>query len=58
MKDIILFLGILFYAIGCLTYTYDAIKTEPINKRILFACICFDIGSLFFMIDYFLTYNV
>ena len=55
MKDIILFLGILFYAIGCLTYTYDAIKTEPINKRVLFACICFDIGSLFFMINHFLT---
>ena len=55
MKNIVLLLGILFYTIGCVTYTYDAIKTEPINKRVLFACICFDIGSLFFIIDYSLT---
>ena len=55
MKDIILFLGILFYAIGCIFYTYDALKSKPINKVVLTACICFDIGSLFFMIDYFLT---
>ena len=58
MKDIILFLGILFYTIGCIFYTYDAIKSKPINKVVLTACICFDIGSLFFMVDYFLTYNV
>jgi hypothetical protein len=58
MKDIILFLGILFYTIGCIAYTYDALKSKPINKVVLAACICFDIGSLFFMIDYFLTYNV
>jgi hypothetical protein len=55
MNSLSLFLGILFYAIGCIAYTYDAIKTEPINKVVLAACICFDIGSLFFMIDYFLT---
>ena len=35
--------------------TYDAIKSKPINKVVLAACICFDIGSLFFMIDYFLN---
>ena len=48
----LLFLGILFYCIGCLIYTYDALKTTPINKKILAACICFDIGSFFFMLDY------
>ena len=58
MNSIPLFLGILFYTIGCIFYTYDAIKSKPINKVVLTACICFDIGSLFFMIDYFLTYNV
>ena len=58
MNSIPLFLGILFYTIGCITYTYDAIKSKPINKVVLTACICFDIGSLFFMVDYFLTYNV
>tara|TARA_B100001173_G_C15806664_1_gene470114 strand:+ start:64 stop:240 length:177 start_codon:yes stop_codon:yes gene_type:complete len=58
MNNIPLFLGILFYTIGCIAYTYDALKSKPINKVVLAACICFDIGSLFFMIDYFLTYNV
>jgi hypothetical protein len=47
-----LFFGILFYCIGCLIYTYDALKTRPINKQVLAACICFDIGSFFFMLDY------
>ena len=45
------FIGSSLFALGCLSYTIDAIKQEKINKFVLVGCICFDLGCLFFIKD-------
>ena len=43
--------GVYTFLLGCMAFTYDSIKTLPLNKRYLTGCILFDIGCLFFALD-------
>lgn len=43
--------GVYIFLIGCLMFTYDALTTNPINKKYLLGCLLFDFGCIFFAID-------
>ena len=43
--------GVYIFLIGCLMFTWDAITTNPLNKKYLAGCLLFDFGCIFFAID-------
>ena len=44
-------LGVYFFSVGCLAFTFDACRTYPIRRGYLAGCILFDVGCFFFAID-------
>ena len=44
-------LGVYSFTLGCLSFTFDAIKSHPIRKSYLLGCILFDLGCGFFILD-------
>lgn len=43
--------GVYSFSLGCVAFTYDAVKGTPLNKKYLAGCVLFDIGCVFFALD-------
>ena len=51
LSDYSYLFGVYIFLIGCLMFTWDAIITNPLNKKYLAGCLLFDFGCIFFAID-------
>ena len=51
LSDYSYLFGVYIFFIGCLMFTWDAVTSNPLNKKYLAGCLLFDFGCIFFAID-------